>query len=81
MPDVWALKYNVHIHDRARISPGYWFVAPYLQMDPDSPTNLFDPYQVGPYIYDGDGVGFWPSRINDDKLTGIDADLGGIAHV
>ncbi|KAJ5619414.1 hypothetical protein N7510_003398 [Penicillium lagena] len=68
LPDVWALKYNVHIHDRARITPGYWFVAPYLQIDPETPTNLFDPYQVGPYIYDGDGMLIWAgSRMFENR--------------
>lgn len=51
-----ALKWDVHYHDRARAEPGYWFVAPYGQISPEQPTKKYQQYQVGPYIYDDNGV-------------------------
>lgn len=51
-----ALKWDVHYHDRARAEPGYWFVAPYGQISPEHPTKKYQQYQVGPYIYDDNGV-------------------------
>lgn len=56
LPEVRALKWEVHHHDRESLAPGYWFVAPYGQISPDHPTQKFQQYQVGPYIYDNDGV-------------------------
>lgn len=57
LPDVRALKYEVHYQNRGRVHPGYWFVSPYGQMQPENPTHRYEPYQIGPYIYDSDGVG------------------------
>ena len=45
--------------NRDRTSPGYWFVAPYGQMQPEYPTHRYEPYQIGPYIYDSDGILVW----------------------
>ncbi|PLN86507.1 ASST-domain-containing protein [Aspergillus taichungensis] len=59
LPEIRALKWEVVYHDRERVSPGYWFVAPYGKIVPENPTHKFQPYQVGPYIYDGDGVLIW----------------------
>ncbi|KAE8152034.1 ASST-domain-containing protein [Aspergillus avenaceus] len=59
LPGVRALKFDVQYQDRNRVSPGYWFVAPYGQMDPEGVTRQYRPYQVGPYIYDADGVLVW----------------------
>lgn len=56
LPHVRALKYNVQYHNRERVHPGYWFVSSYGQMDPEAPTHRYAQFQVGPYIYDGDGV-------------------------
>ncbi|KAJ0424022.1 ASST-domain-containing protein [Aspergillus carlsbadensis] len=59
LPDVRALKFDVDYKDRDRVAPGYWFVSPYGQMDPEAQTRRYQPYQVGPYIYDGDGNLIW----------------------
>ena len=56
LPDVRAVKFDIHYEHRERVGPGYWFVAPYLHMDPDQPTSLYEQYQTGPHIYDQDGV-------------------------
>ena len=56
LPDVRALKWEVTHHDRGRLAPGYWFVAPYGQINPEQHTQKYQQYQVGPHIYDNDGV-------------------------
>ncbi|KOC14976.1 hypothetical protein AFLA70_214g001920 [Aspergillus flavus AF70] len=59
LPGVRALKYEVYYKDRDRVSPGYWFVAPYGKIDPEPASQQYKPYQIGPYIYDGDGMLIW----------------------
>ena len=56
LPEVRALKWEVEHYDRERLAPGYWFVAPYGRISPDEPTLKYQQYQVGPYIYDDNGV-------------------------
>ena len=82
-PDIRAPKYEVHIYDEDALAPGYWFIAPYENIN-----KLFKgkPWEA-PYIYDGYGELIWAggpfmdyymvndfkvSRYNDtDMLTGI----------
>ncbi|KAL4866381.1 hypothetical protein BDV12DRAFT_135699 [Aspergillus spectabilis] len=59
LPKVRALKFDVSYHDRDAVAPGYWFVAPYGVIDPEVPTKQWIPYQVGPHIYDADGILVW----------------------
>ncbi|PWY84739.1 hypothetical protein BO70DRAFT_395420 [Aspergillus heteromorphus CBS 117.55] len=59
MPNTRAIKFNVTQHHPDRISPGYWFVAPYWYFEADPPDGKFMPCQVGPHIYDGDGTLVW----------------------
>ncbi|KAJ5358717.1 uncharacterized protein N7496_011130 [Penicillium cataractarum] len=59
LPEVRALKWEITHHDRTRAAPGYWFVAPYGQISPENPTQKYQQYQVGPYIYDNDGMLIW----------------------
>ncbi|KAJ6145306.1 hypothetical protein N7470_009201 [Penicillium chermesinum] len=59
LPEVRALKWEVTHYDRERQAPGYWFVAPYGQITPENPTQKYQQYQVGPYIYDNDGMLIW----------------------
>lgn len=56
LPDVRAVKFDITYLDRDRVAPGYWFISPYLHIAPDEPTSLYEQYQVGPHIYDQDGV-------------------------
>jgi hypothetical protein len=56
LPEVRALKFDIVHVDRERQLPGYWFVAPYGQIEPETPTHKYEQYQIGPYIYDNDGV-------------------------
>ncbi|KAJ5926016.1 hypothetical protein N7454_007526 [Penicillium verhagenii] len=50
------LKWNITHYDRSAVAPGYWFTAPYWQHDGDRDTGLWVPYQIGPHIFDEDGV-------------------------
>lgn len=54
------MKWEITYYDRERMAPGYWFVAPYGQISPEHPTQKYQQYQVGPYIYDDNGVGLGP---------------------
>jgi hypothetical protein len=78
------LKWEITYYDRERMAPGYWFVAPYGQISPEHPTQKYQQYQVGPYIYDDNGVGLGPPKtpVNmqlTSRATGLD--LGWIALV
>ncbi|KAJ5722793.1 hypothetical protein N7488_000828 [Penicillium malachiteum] len=59
LPEVRALKFEIKHIDRERQAPGYWFVAPYGQIDPEQSTHRYQQYQIGPYIYDNDGKLVW----------------------
>ncbi|KAJ5631374.1 uncharacterized protein N7484_011474 [Penicillium longicatenatum] len=59
LPDARAVKFNINYEHRDRVSPGYWFVSPYLHIAPDEPTSLYEQYQTGPHIYDQDGRLVW----------------------
>ncbi|KGO40830.1 hypothetical protein PEX2_075120 [Penicillium expansum] len=68
LPDVRALKWEVTHHDRGRLAPGYWFVAPYGQINPEQHTQKYQQYQVGPHIYDNDGMLIWAgSKFHDNR--------------
>ncbi|OOF93687.1 hypothetical protein ASPCADRAFT_209047 [Aspergillus carbonarius ITEM 5010] len=72
LPEVRALKFNIAYYDRAAVSPGYWFVAPYGVIDPEAPTKQWKPCQVGPYIYDADGVLIWAGSCMFDNRNIFD---------
>ncbi|CAG8945352.1 unnamed protein product [Penicillium salamii] len=72
LPDVRAVKFNVHHHNRDRISPGYWFVTPYLHIEPDAPSSLYEQYQIGPHIYDGEGRLIWSGAQQFDNRNAFD---------
>lgn len=55
-PDIKAPLFDVAIYEPDKVSPGYWFLAPYWLISPESFTQKFQPCQVGPHIYDADGV-------------------------
>jgi len=55
-PDIRAPLWHVTKHEPSLITPGYWFVSPYAYWK-NIPDRLeYTPYQVGPHIYDGNGV-------------------------
>jgi hypothetical protein len=55
-PDIRAPRWKVTKHQPNLINPGYWFVAPYSTWEPTPERLEYQPFQVGPHIYDGDGV-------------------------
>ncbi|OQD84909.1 hypothetical protein PENANT_c011G09740 [Penicillium antarcticum] len=70
LPEVRALKWEITYYDRERMAPGYIFVAPYGQISPEHPTQKYQQYQVGPYIYDDTGVLIWAgSPLYDNQNT------------
>lgn len=49
--------YNVTYHDDAdKLAPGYWFVGPYNFEENHLGDIKWIPCQVGPMIYDNNGV-------------------------
>ncbi|KAJ5311735.1 hypothetical protein N7476_007595 [Penicillium atrosanguineum] len=68
LPEVRALKFDITHVDRERQLPGYWFVAPYGQIEPENPTQKYEQFQIGPYIYDNDGMLVWAgSSITENR--------------
>lgn len=55
-PEIKPPKFDVKVYDKDKVSPGYWFVAPYAVIDPEAPSKKWSPCQVGPHIYDAEGV-------------------------
>ncbi|KAI9370483.1 ASST-domain-containing protein [Aspergillus egyptiacus] len=72
LPKVRALKFDISYHDREAVAPGYWFVAPYGIIDPEVPTKQWKPCQVGPYIYDADGILVWAGSCMFDNRNVFD---------
>ncbi|KAJ5127403.1 hypothetical protein N7448_008182 [Penicillium atrosanguineum] len=72
LPEVRALRWDVHYLDRARAEPGYWFVAPYGQISPEMATKKYQQYQVGPYIYDDNGMLIWAGSLFWDNQNVFD---------
>ncbi|KAJ5577873.1 uncharacterized protein N7459_006837 [Penicillium hispanicum] len=84
LPDVRAVKWEVTHYDRERQAPGYWFVAPYGRNEPDEPTQKFQQYQVGPYIYDNNGILIWAGSPAFDNRNAFDfhaTDINGEMHL
>lgn len=66
------MKWEVTYHDREQVAPGYWFVAPYGQISPEAATQKYQQYQVGPYIYDGEGQLIWAGSLQYDNENVFD---------
>lgn len=54
-PDIDAPNWKLAVYDEEALAPGYWFVAPYQQLDQGTPGGAW----VGPHIYDGRGELVW----------------------
>ena len=68
-PEIRAPKYQFKYHDRDAATPGYIFVAPYADMAIAGTRPEFQPCQVGPHIYDMDGVSVYPGSSLRHGLT------------
>lgn len=56
-PDIKAPILDVKFHDRDKVLPGKWFIAPYADITQQRhPRNYYQACQTGPNIYDLDGV-------------------------
>jgi hypothetical protein len=54
-PDLDAPRWNIKIHDEENVAPGYWFVAPYEEVEQESGSAAWN----APHIYDADGQLIW----------------------
>ena len=55
-PDLKPAKWNITVYHPELVSPGYWFVSPYVSpRDREEETDTW----VGPHIYDGNGELVW----------------------
>ena len=68
LPNHLITKWSITYHDREAVAPGYWFTAPYWLHDGDRETNQWIPYQIGPHIFDQDGVRTHPPLKQQWKL-------------
>ena len=59
-PDIKAPRFNVTTYQASRVTPGYWFTAPYAFIAQQShPARYYQPCQTGPAIYDATGELVW----------------------
>ncbi|KAJ6023729.1 hypothetical protein N7540_004526 [Penicillium herquei] len=72
LPNHLITKWNITYHDREAVAPGYWFTAPYWTHDGDRETNQWIPYQIGPHIFDQDGVLVWTGSVEFENLNVLD---------
>jgi hypothetical protein len=56
-PEIRAPKFDVTVYEPEKLAPGYWFIAPYAKLAQEYfPSRVLQPCQIGPSIYDGNGV-------------------------
>jgi hypothetical protein len=55
-PEIKAPKFNVTYYDREKTASGYWFVAPYSYIEMRDRSVGWTPCEIGPHIYDSEGV-------------------------
>ncbi|KAJ5190719.1 uncharacterized protein N7498_009704 [Penicillium cinerascens] len=72
LPDARAVRFDIETLDRNRTAPGYWFVSPYLHIEPDEPSSEYEQYQIGPHIYDEDGILIWTGSMQFDNRNVFD---------
>ncbi|KAJ5665886.1 uncharacterized protein N7477_008334 [Penicillium maclennaniae] len=72
LPDARAVKFDIETLDRNRTAPGYWFVSPYLHIEPDGQSSLYEQYQTGPHIYDEDGTLIWTGTMQFENRNVFD---------
>lgn len=65
-PDIKAPRWRINVHDEKSVAPGYWFLAPYEDLNQEGHGSPW----VGPYIYDRNGDLIW-SGIPDFKRFNV----------
>lgn len=53
-PDIGAPRWDIEVHDSDALAPGYWFIAPYANLQ-----QFTYPLWNGPHIYDQNGDLIW----------------------
>ena len=67
-PDLTPPLLHVSNYHPEQIEHGYLFIAPYHTMIPSPPSVLWIPSQIGPHIYDMNGVRLLVPLINNRKM-------------
>ncbi len=73
-PDIVSPRWEVTIHDKTNIAPGYWFVAPYEKIGERKPGGAW----IGPHIYDGNGDLVWSGAYKWDDRNIMDFKLSNV---
>ena len=66
-PDIGAPKWNITVYDDEALAPGYWFLAPYANLEQTSFHNW-----NGPHIYDTNGDLVWSGATFFKHLNAFD---------
>lgn len=66
-PDIEAPKWDITIYDQEALAPGYWFLAPYANLQQTS-----YPLWNGPHIYDQNGDLIWSGAPHFDHRNVYD---------
>ncbi|KAK5163327.1 uncharacterized protein LTR77_010700 [Saxophila tyrrhenica] len=74
-PDLMPPKWDITYHDRSKLSPGYWFVAPYRFSDNHLDDVKWTPCEVGPMIFDNDGELVWSGACQFSNRITFDFDM------
>ncbi|KAI1622011.1 ASST-domain-containing protein [Exophiala viscosa] len=58
-PEIRPPRLGILHSEPERLTPGYWFVAPYVGIRGGDRDARFIPFQIGPHIYRSDGELVW----------------------
>ncbi|KAK5170237.1 uncharacterized protein LTR77_004823 [Saxophila tyrrhenica] len=67
-PDLDAPRWEVAVYDQEAVAPGYWFVAPYEEVDQKDGSEAWN----APHIYDQDGQLIWSGAPMFDGFSSFD---------
>lgn len=78
-PDIKAPKWSIQVYDEGKLSPGYWFLAPYKALI--QPEGAGDEGWIGPTIYSDDGELVWSGapmfgdrNVEDFRISNVDGE-------
>ncbi len=67
-PDIIAPRWNITTLNAEQLSPGYWFLAPYVDLGPHRRDGAW----IGPHIYDSTGELVWSGvPVFDQHLVSV----------
>lgn len=73
-PDIVSPRWQVTVHDKTNIAPGYWFTAPYEKIGERKPGGAW----IGPHIYDSNGDLIWSGAYLYDDRNIMDFKLSNV---